>query len=123
MLPWVENTPLVLTGDSMFVSIGVFRDPTPVLLAAHGIGLDAILSVHLSQALTSAKDVQASVGLIKRSVDKAVAQLRPKTIDLFYAGPAVLAVALGLRWNGLPPTMLHEFLSAENRYQLVCGMP
>jgi CBASS immunity sensor of nucleotide second messenger signals len=37
-------------------------------------------------------------------------------IDLFFAGPAALAIALGHRWNALPPTQLYEFLPSERRY-------
>lgn len=122
-LPWVVKLPAVLAaGDRLVVSIGIFRDPI-YALTANGTGPEAILSLQLSRALTSAKDTQASVGLIKRWVDEAVSRLRPKGIDLFYAGPGVLAVGLGHRWNGLPPTKLHEFLSAENRYEPVLELP
>jgi CBASS immunity sensor of nucleotide second messenger signals len=49
-------------------------------------------------------------------VSSAAARLKPAAIDLYFAGPAVFAVALGHRWNAMPPTQLHEFIAAERRY-------
>ncbi|MGH8567657.1 MAG: SAVED domain-containing protein [Gammaproteobacteria bacterium] len=45
-----------------------------------------------------------------------MARLRPRQIDLYFAGPAAFAVALGHRWNSMPPTQLREFLPAERNY-------
>jgi hypothetical protein len=66
--------------------------------------------------VTSAKQAQALVGTLKAAVAEATAELKPDVLDLYLAGPAAFAVALGHRWNGLPRTQLHEFLAAERRY-------
>ena len=43
------------------------------------------------------------------------ARLKPNGIKLCMAGPAAFAVALGYRWNAIPPTQLHEFMISERR--------
>ena len=81
-----------------------------------GVARGCVLGFHLATALVSAPEAQASVSLIKRTVDEFVARLRPSGIQLFAACPAALAVVLGHRWNAMPPTQLHEYLQAERRY-------
>ena len=113
---WIIQQATILHIDRLVVSIGVLRDPAPTLTGRLGIPEQAILSLHLANPLTSAKEAQASVTYIKRSIDLAIARLSPKEIDLFFVGPAALAVALGHRWNALPPTQLHEFSSRKGTY-------
>jgi hypothetical protein len=56
------------------------------------------------------------VGFVKKTVAESVTRLAPRSIDLYLAGPAAFAVALGHRWNAMPPTQLHEFIAPERRY-------
>lgn len=56
----------------------------------------------------------------KRIVDSTVARLCPRGIQLYFAGPAALAVALGYRWNAMAPTQLHEFIIPERSYAPHC---
>ena len=56
--------------------------------------------------LPNGADAQASVQIIKAAIARETARLRPAGIDLYYVGPAALAVALGHRWNGLAPDVL-----------------
>jgi hypothetical protein len=53
---------------------------------------------------------------VKAAVSAAAVRLKPAAIDLYLAGPAAFAVALGHRWNAMPLTQLHEFIAAEGRY-------
>lgn len=117
-LPWVVTQPQGLHGDRLLVAIGVLRNPAPQMLASRGLAEreDELLVARLDRALTSASEVQSCVRALKSAVSEAVERLRPARIDLCYAGPAAFAVALGHRWNGLPPTQLYEFDTAEGRY-------
>lgn len=113
---WHFTQPTGLDGDQLIVSVGVLRDPSAELPATAGVSGDAVLSAYCPEPLTSASVAQASVALVKRAVDSTAAKLKPSRIRLYIAGPASFAVALGHRWNAMPPTQLHEYLSAERRY-------
>ncbi len=113
---WRIVEPSALHVEQLVVSIGVLRDPAADIAQTAGIPSGAVLSAHLADPLISGRAAQASVALIKRAVDAAAARLRPKSILLFMAAPAAFAVALGHRWNAMPATQLHEFLTAERRY-------
>lgn len=114
--PWRIGEPGLLDGDDLVVSIGILRDPSTDLLETAGVEADRVLSAYLPEPLVSGRAAQASASAVKRAVDAAATRLRPKTIRLFMAGPAAFAVALGHRWNAMPPTQLHEFLAGERRY-------
>jgi hypothetical protein len=83
---------------------------------AAGIGSEKVLEAFRSTAFTDAKPAQAGVALVKAAVTEASTRLRAKRIDLYYAGPAVFAVALGHRWNAMPPTNLFEFDPVSRTY-------
>ncbi|MEP6899826.1 MAG: SAVED domain-containing protein [Rhodanobacter sp.] len=89
------------------VVVGVIRDPLEDVCQHAGPGA-VILHLHLPRAVVSGTDVQASVRAVKDAVSAAVTRLKPAGIDLFFLGPAVLAAALGHRWNALPPTTFFE---------------
>jgi hypothetical protein len=113
---WRFCMPSGTFNGELAVSVGIIRDPLPNLSRTAGVAADAVLSAYLPHALQSGKEAQAGVALIKEHVARAVGQLQPTKIRLFVAGPAAFAVALGHRWNAMPPTQLHEFLQAEHRY-------
>ncbi len=112
---WRITDATALDGECLHVCIGVLRDPSPTVWA-QSVGQGAVLSIVLDQPIASAHSAQNSVSEIKRAVAAAVARLRPERIALYYAGPAALAVALGHRWNSLPPTQLHEFRAEQSDY-------
>lgn len=115
--PWTLSAPAGLVGQRLILGVGVLRDPgQEIIRQVAGASHSTLLLATLPQALTSALDAQASAQLIKTAVAREVARHRPAAIDLFYVGPAAFAVALGHRWNGLPPTQLWEFLPAQGRY-------
>lgn len=113
---WQLAEPNALHGDQLVVCIGILRSPIAELPQAAGIPTTAALSAYLPEPLTSARAAQVGVSVVKRAVDVATARLRPNSIRLFIAGPAAFFVALGHRWNAMPPTQLHEFLPSERRY-------
>jgi len=105
-----------LDGDQLNVAIGILRNPASDLQSTAGRASETVLSFHLPTAIASAHDAQAGVGMVKQAIDEAVQRMRPATINLYFAGPAAFAVALGHRWNALPRTQLHEFQSSSGRY-------
>jgi CBASS immunity sensor of nucleotide second messenger signals len=113
---WQIAEPTALHGDQLVISIGILRDPAPDLAENVGIPSASVLRLFLDQPIPSAKAAQAGVATIKRSADAAVARLRPRGIQLFFAGPAAFAVALGHRWNAMPQTQLHEFVTGGRNY-------
>lgn len=116
-LPWTFKQPSALAGSHLLVGVGIIRDPAPDIIKewnlADGGGL---LIANLPQALTDGVDVQASAQLVKAAIAEAVARFRPTQIHLYYVGPAAFAVALGHRWNALPPIQLYEFIAADGSY-------
>lgn len=114
--PWRVSEPMALHGDQLIVSVGILRDPAADLEQTAGIPPQSALTLYLEEPIPSAKSAQAAASAIKRAVDSTVARLRPRGVQLYFAGPAALAVALGHRWNAMPPTQLHEFLTAQRVY-------
>jgi hypothetical protein len=110
---WKIDRPNRLHNGRLAVSVGILRDPGEDV---EQLRREAILSALFPYPVTSAKQAQALVGTLKAAVAEATAELKPDVLDLYLAGPAAFAVALGHRWNGLPRTQLHEFLAAERRY-------
>lgn len=118
-----ETYPLWRIGDAqaldngrLVVSVGILRDPAADLMQNRTVPADKILSATVSGPINSARAAQAGASAVKCAVSTAVARLRPRQIDLYFAGPAAFAVALGHRWNSMPPTQLCEFLPAERNY-------
>lgn len=120
---WSITQPDSLVSGRLVVGVGVLRDPRPDVEQSLGIGPDQILALSLEEALVDSVSVQASVQAIKAAVAQAAARLGASGIDLYYVGPAGLAVALGHRWNGLPATQLNEFVAVERRYVKTAVLP
>ncbi len=81
-----------------------------------GVLQSHILSAFMAAPVASGRAAQAAVSAVKAAVSAAATRLKPAANDLYFAGPAAFAVALGHRWNAMPPTQLHEFIAAERRY-------
>lgn len=113
---WIISEAEMLLGDRLVVSIGILRDPGADLVAGGLVHPSTMLSASLPAALTSGQAAQAGVATVKSAVSAAATRLKPAAIDLYFAGPAAFAVALGHRWNAMPPTQLHEFVARERRY-------
>ena len=113
---WQMDEPERLRDGQLAVSIGVLRDPSADLSDTAGVAPCSVLGFHLPTALACAAEAQASIAILKRGIDKAVARLQPHGIQLYVACPAAFAVALGHRWNAMPPTQLHEYVPEERCY-------
>ena len=113
---WSIAMPTTLEDGELGVCVSIIRDTSATISHIAGMPQNTILVAHLPKAITSATEAQGGVALIKENVNRAVASFRPKKIRLFVAGPSAFAVALGHRWNAMPPTQLHEFLADEQRY-------
>lgn len=112
---WSLVQPMVLDGETLVVAVGVLRRPSDALKDA-GLAAEKVFDVFKSTPVTGAKPAQAGVALIKAAVTEVAARLRAKRIELYYAGPAAFAVALGHRWNAMLPTALFEFDAATGVY-------
>ena len=120
-LGWQPQPATGLVDGRLVLAVGVLRTPLPEVLQTLGLPDEhRILRLQLNQAITSPQDLQASVDYIKDRVIRAVGAHRPTAIDVFFVGPAPLALALGRRWNALPPTQWHEYLVESGRYQPTC---
>ena len=117
IVPWQIEFPKRLASDRLVVSLGVLRDPRLDVLNFLGLSCsDELLTAILPTSIVTGVEVQITVQALKMAVVQAVGRFNPKGIDLFIAGPAALAVALGHRWNALPATQLYEFVAGELRY-------
>ena len=116
MPTWRIVEPTALHGEQLVVAVGILRDPAADLHKAAGIPTEAVLGLYLDEPISSAKVAEAGVSAIKRAADAALARMRPQGIQLYFAGPAAFAVALGHRWNAMPPTRLHEFVTSGRSY-------
>jgi hypothetical protein len=81
-----------------------------------------MLTAFQARPIVSAKSAQAAVACVKSAIADAAARLRPKSIELYYAGPAALAVALGHRWNAMPRTNIYEFDSSTRVYTTTASL-
>jgi hypothetical protein len=116
--PWRLVVPEAVNAGRLVVSVGVLRDPTPQVVTALGLESAAgVLSAYLDQPIAHGREAQHAVQTLKNAVVEAVNRLRPQGIDLYFAGPAALAVAIGHRWNALPTTQLHEFRQGHGYVQ------
>lgn len=113
---WNVAPSRALHDGRLLVAIGVIRNPATQIAEAMAVPTEALLALHHADPLKSGKEAQASASAVKRAVDAAIAQLRPKAVDVFFAGPAAFAVALGHRWNAMPPTQPHEYISDTGQY-------
>lgn len=114
-LPIQIRNASALQQDRLALAIGVLSDPVPPVLS-QGRSVETVLSLQFDQPIPDGAAAQVAVRHIKDAVSRMVDRLRPSAIDLFYVGPAALGVALGHRWNALPPTQLHEFTQDTRTY-------
>ena len=115
MLPWEIRMPSH-RASRLTLTIGVLRDPTPDVVRALGVAEEELLAAFLPSAVKNAIEAQSSVEAVKAHVLAALHTTGATALDVFFAGPAALAVALGHRWNALPPTQLYEFIPSERHY-------
>ena len=112
----------VLDGDRLIVSVGILRSPVDTLVS-NGIEKRRVFNASLSEPITSAHAAQHWVAVVKQAVSANALRLGATAIDLYYAGPAAFAVALGHRWNAMVPTQLFEFVASTQNYVATARLP
>jgi SMODS-associated and fused to various effectors sensor domain len=115
--PWTIVPAQRTHSGRLVATIGVLRDPSADVALSNGLDRARdVFVASLAEPIPTAAAAQASVGVVKVAIARNAAGLAAQSIDLYIAGPAALAVAIAHRWNALPPTQLHEFVTAERRY-------
>jgi len=112
----ITRPALTLRAGKLQLAIGVLRGPEAVLLS-NGVNAAEIALAQTEDAVPTGRDLQALVRAIKAFVDVEVNRLRPEGIELYFVGPAAMAVALGHRWNAMPATQLFEYDADQNSYR------
>jgi len=57
---------------------------------------------------------------IKKNILEATEECGAKQTDLFYAGPATIALFLGHRWNPIPAVQCYEYIGRTEKYVPSC---
>lgn len=113
---WKFAPPKGLHNGELVAVIGVVNDPLADVLKYTKASADAVFSAFLPEGISSSRMAQVGVTEVKRALAASVAALHPSRVRLFFLGPAAFAVALGHRWNALPPTVLHELDASTRTY-------
>lgn len=101
---------------TLIVSVGVVQDPAVDVARFAGVPRSEVLALWSANPIASARQLQHAVASVKAAVSNAAAELGAERIDLFLLGSLAFAVALGHRWNRMPPTRLHEFIASDRSY-------
>jgi len=100
-----------VSGNRLVVTVGILREIVADVEAdLPRLGLDALptLHVHGTQGIQSPQQLDRIVREIKGHISRALRTAGARQIDLFLAGPAPLAVALGHRLNATAPIQCYE---------------
>lgn len=112
---WATRSAAATAEGVLTVVVGVLRDPLETLVAK-GHDLGTIAHAFLDEAVTSGQQMQAIVASLKRFIAGEVTRLAASRVDLYFIGPAALALALGHRWNAVASVQLFEFDAATGAY-------
>lgn len=122
-LGWQTEAATGLVNGRLVIAVGVIRNPVQAVMTTLGLPDEhEVLRLQLERAIMSGQELQAAVSYIKGQVVQAVSAHRPDALEVFLVGPAALALALGHRWNALPPTQWYEFQVHSGMYQPTCRM-
>lgn len=116
------DEPRSLVRGRLLVAVGVLRRPADDLVAS-GVDPSALLSIEFKEPISSGREAERIVSLVKTAVASVVSRLRPDVIDLYLASPAAFAVSLGHRWNAMGPTQIYEFVQATRTYVPTAALP
>lgn len=120
-LGWQTQPATGLVDERLVIAVGVLRNPVQEVVMTLGLSHQhEVLRLQLERAITSSHELRAAVSYIKGQVVQAVSTYRPNALEVFMVGPAALALALGHRWNALPPTQWYEFQAQSGMYQPTC---
>jgi hypothetical protein len=97
--------------DRLAVSVGIIRDIAAEVegsLSLSGLGDVPTLHIKGGIPLISPQQTNLAVGKIKRLISGALSITGARQVDLFFAGPAFLALFLGHRLNATAPVQCYE---------------
>jgi hypothetical protein len=100
-------------GEDLVVSIGISRDVSAeVELALPALTLAAASALPMSgnAPIVSANQANLAVAQLKQHITDAIRLSQAKTVHLFIAGPAFLALLLGHRLNATAPVQCYEWV-------------
>lgn len=115
----------VVAGDRLVVSVGVTRDITDeVEEALDALGLTGAPTLHLhsEQPVLSAEHANKAAAALKTAIIEALSHTGSTRVDLFFAGPAFLALLLGHRINALASVRCYEW-RLHGVYVPTCELP
>ncbi len=104
-----------ISGKRLVVTVGILRDiVADVAVDLSRLGLNALptLHIHGTQGIQSPEQLDRIVREVKGHISQALRTTGARTIDLFLAGPAPLAVALGHRLNATASIQCYEQLNS-----------
>lgn len=108
-------------GNHLVVSIGVVRQiDQEVRTALTQLNLEGMSQLHIhGPAVSSGAQANSFVTACKHAIVKTLTQNGSKQIELFFAGPAHIAVFLGHRFNAIAAIQCYEWIDI-NRYVPTC---
>lgn len=112
-------------GERLIVSMGVLKDiRSEVEAYRQNQGLANMPTLHLrgEQPIVSPEQANVTVGAIKSAILEALSRSGSKQIDLFFAGPAQVALFLGHRLNATASVQCYEWVSTDV-YTPTCQLP
>ena len=115
----------VFPGGRLVVSVGVTRDiADDVDRSLGGLGLAGAPTLHLHHEgpVVSAEHANKAAKAIKDTIVDGLARSGAEHVDLFFAGPSVLALFLGHRLNATASVRCHEWVSRDG-YVPTCELP
>lgn len=101
------------TGNRMVVSVSIVRDiANEVIGSLEHHGLREMPSIHIrgENPIVSPQQANLAVRGIKDIISDALSSVGARQIDLFFAGPAFLALFLGHRLNATAPVQCYEWV-------------
>ncbi len=110
--------------NRLVVSIGIIKaiaSDVEGALPGLGLGAASLLHLHGDQPVESPQHANRAVASIKQAIDEALTETGSASIDLFFAGPASLALFLGHRLNALAPIQCYEWVS-PGQYARTCKL-
>jgi hypothetical protein len=102
-------------GDRLVVSIGIVRDIAGEVesdLDRHGLTDMPVLHLQGEGPIVSPEQSNLVVGEIKAALSKALDRTGARQVDLFFAGPAFLALFLGHHLNATAPVQCYEHVGS-----------
>lgn len=115
----------IFSAERLVVSVGVVRGiASEVDRSLRELGLAGVPTLHLHHegAVLSAEHANKAAKAIKDAIVDALARCGGNHVNLFFAGPSVLALFVGHRLNATGAVRCHEWVSRD-KYVPTCRLP